>query len=118
MLAHCNALNNVVGMQRSNPIKKQIRGRYAKLRPHLGRILEWCLEGRQWLDIAQTLTAEGVAVTAAAIQSSATASGADLLHPYSPYFDPQVRTRYEAGHLTANDLKPLSPNKTRHQELE
>lgn len=102
-------------MQRSNPTKKKLRGRYAKLRPHLGRILEWCLEGRQWLDMAEALTAEGVSVTAAAIQSSATASGAVLLHPYSPYFDVEVRTRYESGHLTANDLKPLSPKKRRRE---
>ena len=110
-------LITVPGMQRSNPIKKQRRGRYAKLRPHLGRILQWCHEGRQWLDMAETLTAEGVPVTAAAIQSSATKSGAVLLHPYSPHFNPEVRTRYEAGQLTAKDLKPLSP-KTRHQENE
>lgn len=88
------------------------RGRYGKLRPHREVILRWCLEGKQWVEMADLLREEGVEVTPAAITTLCNREGYVLIHQYSTHYDPAIREKFESGSITASDLKTKQPNQS------
>lgn len=88
------------------------RGRYGKLRPHKDSILQWCLEGRQWVEMADLLRDMGVKVTPAAINTLCNREGYVCVHQYSTHYDPAIREKLKAGNITASELKLTKQIKT------
>lgn len=89
--------------------------RYGRLRPHVSSILTWCIEGRPWAEMVETLAKAGCLVTPPAIQNLATRRGFAVLHPYSAHFSETIRTAYLRGEISEADLPkhfPDQPGKT------
>lgn len=80
--------------------------RYAKLRPHRERLLKWCLDGLQWIEMAELLKKDhGIEVQPSSIFNACTRHGFTHVHEYSTHFRPDLKRRLQAGTISANDLK-------------